>query len=70
MDKVILITGTSTGFGRTAAETLAERGTRYSPRCATPRAAMLPLPRPCGRWPSGKAGNCTSSIWTSRAMLP
>jgi NAD(P)-dependent dehydrogenase (short-subunit alcohol dehydrogenase family) len=28
MDKVILITGTSTGFGRTAAETLARRGYR------------------------------------------
>ncbi len=28
MDKVILITGTSTGFGRAAAETLAERGYR------------------------------------------
>lgn len=28
MNKVILITGTSTGFGRTAAETLAERGHR------------------------------------------
>jgi NAD(P)-dependent dehydrogenase (short-subunit alcohol dehydrogenase family) len=28
MDKVILITGTSTGFGRTAAETLAQRGYR------------------------------------------
>ena len=26
MNKVILITGTSTGFGRTAAETLAQRG--------------------------------------------
>jgi NAD(P)-dependent dehydrogenase (short-subunit alcohol dehydrogenase family) len=28
MDKVILITGTSTGFSRTAAETLAQRGYR------------------------------------------
>src|SRR5580692_4200044 len=28
MNKVILITGTSTGFGRTAAETLAQRGYR------------------------------------------
>lgn len=28
MDKVVLITGTSTGFGRTAAETLAQRGYR------------------------------------------
>src|SRR5215813_3554679 len=28
MDKVILMTGTSTGFGRTAAETLARRGYR------------------------------------------
>jgi NAD(P)-dependent dehydrogenase (short-subunit alcohol dehydrogenase family) len=26
MNKVVLITGTSTGFGRTAAETLAQRG--------------------------------------------
>jgi NAD(P)-dependent dehydrogenase (short-subunit alcohol dehydrogenase family) len=28
MNKVILITGTSTGFGRTAAETLGQRGYR------------------------------------------
>jgi len=28
MDNVILITGTITGFGRTAAETLAQRGYR------------------------------------------
>lgn len=50
MDKVVLITGTSTGFGRTAAETLAQRGYRVlatmrdtTGRNATPSNALQSL---------------------------
>jgi len=55
MDEVILITGTSTGFGRTAAETLARRGYRVfatmrdiSGRNAATREALQSLAEPEG----------------------
>ena len=56
MSKTILITGTSSGFGRDTAETLRAPATRCSPRCAIPRARTASTPRHCApRHRSGRA---------------
>jgi len=42
--QVVLITGSSTGFGRLFADTLARKGTPFSRRCVNPVAAMPRMP--------------------------
>ena len=67
MTSNVLITGSSTGFGRDAAERLARRGHRVSRRCAT---SMAETPAIASHWrvsPRVKGCHCACSSWTSGA---
>lgn len=71
MSQVILITGTSTGFGRSAAEALAQRGHRVF---ATDARHFRAQCWHCGGSAiAGEAGRLESGRfckWTSPTMLP